>query len=348
MQDTLNFPTTSAFASATKISLLLPQILTSFRKPLTPLHSSTAKPPISPPSPPKPPPSTLSNPPNFQPLPSTPPPPPPPSTTTVPTSPDPEFQEKAIFLDSIGLDDSLSLLPPSAISASPPLSDLKSFFDYLTSLGFSPPQLRRIVTMTPEILSLRLQDAAPVFAFLLREVKVPASDLTRVICRRPRLLVSDVETRLRPTLYFLQSIGIHEVNKHTNLLSSSVEDKSLSKIDYFEKVSFAYRDSVSMFRRFPALFGYSVKENFEPKYSYFVVEMGRDLKELKQFPQCFSFSLEKRIKPRHQVCVETGVCFPLPLMLKMKEEEFEKRLDACCNSFMPRTGSPLWGVQIDK
>ncbi|XP_019106274.2 transcription termination factor MTEF1, chloroplastic isoform X2 [Beta vulgaris subsp. vulgaris] len=265
----------------------------------------------------------------------------PPKNNLIPTSPDPEFQAKFLFLDSIGLD-SLSLLPPSAIAAAPSLSDLKSSFDYLTSLGFSPPQLRRIFTMCPEILSLRFHDTAPVFAFLLREVKVPASDLPRVICSRPRLLVSDVETRLRPTLYFLQSIGIHEVNRHTNLLSASVEDKYMPKIHYFEKLGFAYHDCVSMFRRFPPLFCYSVKENFEPKFNYFVVEMGRDLKELKAFPQYFSFSLEKRIKPRHQTCVETGVCFPLPLMLKMKENEFRKRLDVCCNSSMPKSNSPLW------
>ncbi|CAO2823993.1 unnamed protein product [Amaranthus hypochondriacus] len=263
----------------------------------------------------------------------------------IPSSPHPEFQEKTLFLDSLGLD-SLSILPHSSIVASPPLSDLKCFFDYLISLGFTPPQLRRILSMCPSILSLQFHQAASVFAFLLREVKVPAPNLPKVICNRPHILVSDVETRLRPTLYFLQSIGIHEVNKHTNLLSASVEDKFMPKIDYFEKVGFAYHDSISMFRRFPPLFCYSVKDNFEPKYNYFVVEMGRDLKELKEFPQYFSFSLEKRIKPRHQICVESGVCFPLPLMLKMKEHEFRKRLDVCCNSSMPKSNSPLWVSKI--
>lgn len=116
----------------------------------------------------------------------------------------------------------------------------------------------------------------------------------------------------------------------------------MPKIEYFEKVGFRYRESISMFRRFPPLFCYSVKENFEPKFNYFVVEMGRDLKELKEFPQYFSFSLERRIKPRHQSCVENGVCFPLNVMLKMKEEVFMQRLDASCDSSMPRSSSPLW------
>lgn len=262
--------------------------------------------------------------------------------------PDTEFQEKALFLDSIGLD-CISLLsksntPCAAAIAAASLAELRALFEYLGSFGLSGPGLQRVVSMCPDILSLRRKDVVPVFTFLLREAKVAGADLRRAICRRPRLLVSDVDTRLRPTLYFLQSIGIHEVNRHTNLLSSSVEDKFIPKIEYFEKVGFCYRESISMFRRFPPLFCYSVKENFEPKFNYFVVEMGRDLKELKEFPQYFSFSLERRIKPRHHTCVENGVCFPLPVMLKMKEEVFRQRLDVCCNSSLPRSTSPLWSA----
>lgn len=96
-----------------------------------------------------------------------------------------------------------------------------------------------------------------------------------------------------------------------------------------------------MFRRFPALFNYSVKENIEPKLNYFVVEMGRDLKEVKEFPQYFSFSLEERIKPRHQCCVEKGVYFPLSALLKINEEQFRSRLEVCCNSSFPLSTSPL-------
>ncbi|KAK9723584.1 hypothetical protein RND81_05G010000 [Saponaria officinalis] len=254
---------------------------------------------------------------------------------------DNDFQDKIFFLDSQGLDP-LSNFPPSAVASSAALSDMTAVFDYFTSLGFTPADLRRAISMCPEILSLRLRDTAAVFTFLLREARVPATSLRHVIRRRPRLLISDVESRLRPTMYFLQSIGIHEVHKHTDLLSSSVEDKYIPKIHYFEKLGFSCRDAVSMFRKFPSLFCYSVKENYEPKFNYFVVEMGRELKELKEFPQYFSFSLENRIKPRHQWCVESGVCFPLPTMLKMKEDKFRDMLELCCSSSLPRSTSPLW------
>ncbi|KAK4726063.1 hypothetical protein R3W88_030980 [Solanum pinnatisectum] len=97
-----------------------------------------------------------------------------------------------------------------------------------------------------------------------------------------------------------------------------------------------------MFRRFPSLFCYNIEENLEPKFDYFVVEMGREMKELNVFPQYFSFSLENRIKPRHMMCVEKGVCLSLPVMLKSHESRFRDRLEVCCSSSMPVRQSPFW------
>ncbi|KAA8516796.1 hypothetical protein F0562_017094 [Nyssa sinensis] len=252
----------------------------------------------------------------------------------LPQNPQSDFQEKMLYLDSIGID-LLSLLTthPPIVSAS--IADVKSIIEFLHSVGLTAPDLRRIFGMCPELLTSKISDLVPVFTFLLREAHVDGCDLRRVINRRPRLLTCSVEQRLRPTLYFLQSIGISEINRKTSLLSCSVEQKFIPRIDYLQKIGFSYRDTISMFRRFPPLFCYSIKENFEPKFDYFVVEMGRDLKELKEFPQYFSFSLENRIKPRHRHCVEKGVCLSLQVMLKSNEERFRGRLDVCCNSSLP-------------
>ncbi|XP_034692964.1 transcription termination factor MTEF1, chloroplastic [Vitis riparia] len=268
-----------------------------------------------------------------------------------PSSPDPpdphsQFEEKMLYLDSIGLD-LFSLINdhPPIVCAS--LDNIKSTVDFMYSMGFTALEFCRICGMCPEILNSRVSDIVPVFTFLLREARVDGSDLRRVVNRRPRLLACNVKNRLRPTLYFLQSIGISEVNKHTNLLSCSVEEKLIPRIDYLEKIGFSKRDAVSMVRRFPQLFNHSIKDNLEPKFNYFVVEMGRELRELKEFPQYFSFSLESRIKPRHQCCVEKGVCFPLPIMLKTTEAKFHGRLEVCCNSSGPLRTSPLWCTNCD-
>ncbi|XP_021289368.1 transcription termination factor MTEF1, chloroplastic-like isoform X1 [Herrania umbratica] len=141
-------------------------------------------------------------------------PPKPPKIPEIPSiSPPPsshsDFQEKMLHLDSIGLDFfSLIQHHPPIITTS--LDDLKSAVDFLTSFNFTTLELRRILSMCPEILTTKPTSLLPIFTFLLREARVNGSDLKKVINRRPRLLTCNVETQLRPTLYFLQNIGISE------------------------------------------------------------------------------------------------------------------------------------------
>ncbi|CAN4113981.1 unnamed protein product [Withania somnifera] len=198
--------------------------------------------------------------------------------------------------------------------------------------------------MCPEILTTPLSTTLrPAVTFLLREAHVTGENLPGVLRRRPRILTKCVEQNLRPTLYFLQSIiGIEDVSKCATLLSCNVETKFVPRLCYFQRIGFSRREAKVMFRRFPSLFCYSIEENLEPKFDYFVVEMGRELKELIEFPQYFSFSLENRIKPRHKMCVEKGVCLSLPVMLKYHESRFRDRLEVCCSSSMPVRQSPFW------
>ncbi|CAA6657776.1 unnamed protein product [Spirodela intermedia] len=162
--------------------------------------------------------------------------------------------------------------------------------------------------MCPEVLTAGGPRAlAPVFTFLIREAAVDGlSGLRRAVRRRPRLLVSDVATRLRPTLYFLQMLGVVEIGRrHAPLLSCS-------SVLLSQGVGFCPREARAMVRRFPQLFCYSIAGNLEPKFDFFAVEMKRSLRELRDFPQFFSFSLRRRIIPRHRRCSDAGVALPLP------------------------------------
>lgn len=100
----------------------------------------------------------------------------------------------------------------------------------------------------------------------------------------------------------------------------------MPKLDYFVGLGFSKADAVAMVLRCPALFTFSVENNFRPKLDYFTEEMEGELEELKEFPQYFTFSLENRIKPRHVEVVRCGVDIPLPLMLKATDEEFRELL----------------------
>ncbi|EPS60172.1 hypothetical protein M569_14631, partial [Genlisea aurea] len=262
------------------------------------------------------------------------PPPPPVATDDQKSS---QVRELLLYLDSLGVDSfyCLSSHPP-LISA--PIERAKSNVEFLVfSLDLSIQDIRRILPICPELLTSSTADVIiPAVDFLLREARVKSKDLRHVIHRRPRLLTCSVENQLRPTLYFLQgTVGIEDASKHAPLLSCSVEKKFVPRIAYLQELGFPYRDAVAMFRRFPPLFCYGIEANLKPKFDYFVMEMGRGLKELVEFPQYFSFSLEKRIKARHSMCVDRGVCLKLPTMLKLSDERFLRRLDLCCGSSSP-------------
>ncbi|KAJ0259713.1 hypothetical protein HA466_0060260 [Hirschfeldia incana] len=260
-----------------------------------------------------------------------PPNPPDSSSSSITGTLESDLHEKLLYLDTLGID-FLTLLNRHPPLLSSPLSSLKSVVDYMTTppINFSLPDLRRLVSMCPELLTSPLTShTIPVITFLLREVGVDSTfDLRQALRRRPRLLACSVDLQLRPTLYFLRRIGIVNPQKHTYLLSCSVEGKLLPRIEFFERrLGFSRRSAAAMFKRFPQLFNYSIGENYEPKLSYLVGEMGRDVREVLEFPQYFSFSLENRIKPRHVACAERGVRLPLAVMLKTKEDGFRDALE---------------------
>ncbi|GAB2235905.1 hypothetical protein Droror1_Dr00026350 [Drosera rotundifolia] len=282
------------------------------------------------------------------------PPPPPPPAPPQPVYPvggggGANFEEKALFLDSLGLDPThlLAHHPTALLSSSVTLSDLQSLKDFLSSFGFSLSELRRLLRVCPSLLALSPDDLHPNVRFLVNEVDVKGRDLRRAINHRPTLLTSSVDGRLRPALYFLKGIGVRDLERYTGLLVSGVEERFVPKLEYFEKLGFGKREVVMMFRRFPLLFNYGIETNYVPKMRYFVVEMGRELRELFVFPQYFSFSLERRIVPRHRRCVEVGVCLPLQEMLKPKSWEFEDRLKAVCGTCQPLCGSPLFDAEFE-
>ncbi|CAL9235704.1 unnamed protein product [Arabidopsis halleri] len=270
------------------------------------------------------------------------------TTTTTTETLESSIHEKLIYLDSLGID-FLTLINRHPPLLSTALSAVESVVDYMTTppINFTLQDFRRLVSMCPELLTSPLTShTIPVITFLLREVGVDSIfDLRQALRRRPRLLACSVDHQLRPTLYFLQRIGILDPHKHTYLLSCSVEHKLLPRIDFFEKLGFSRRSATAMFKRFPQLFNYSIAENYEPKLKYLMVEMERDVREVLEFPQYFSFSLENRIKPRHEACAAKGVRFPLPVMLKTNEAGFRDTLEVCCDSSPPLKTSRLVTVQ---
>ncbi|GLJ19045.1 hypothetical protein SUGI_0341870 [Cryptomeria japonica] len=230
-----------------------------------------------------------------------------------------------LYLESIGVD-SYRLVEENKQISTTSLQSIVSVVKLLQSMGIEKNDIGRLVGMCPEALTLTSRQIRAVFTFLLREVKVQLRDIKRVIFRRPRLLACSVKEQLRPTLYFLQRLGIVHVDKYSFLLSCSVEDKFIPRLDFIQSLGLSYDDAVSMFVRFPVMFNYSIDNNLKLKYDYLVEDMGKNIDDLKEFPQYFAYSLEKRIKPRHRFLLENDVELPLSVMLRASDTIFYQRV----------------------
>lgn len=185
--------------------------------------------------------------------------------------------------------------------------------------------------MYPQLLtSDPYEDLYPIFEFLLNTLEIPFFNIRKAVIRCPRILVSDLETQLKPTLEFLTQLGFTGPNKITShtalLLVSSVEFTLVPKIEYLMGLGFMYDEVRIMVLRSPGLLTFSVENNYRPKMEYFLNEMNGNLEEIKRFPQYFSYSLERKIKHRHRLLMELGLSMPLSAMLKVSDGEFEKRL----------------------
>ncbi|KAB5561295.1 hypothetical protein DKX38_006252 [Salix brachista] len=182
--------------------------------------------------------------------------------------------ENLRYLKAIGVIDPNSkprqFHPPDAISHI--LATLK----FLESKGFLETDFARLTFLCPELLSLNfdITDIEPVFQFLTDDLHASAQESRGLVVKCPRLLFSDVEYFLRPTLNYLRQLGVTKLNVPSNLnahlLNIRVEQMQAS-----------------------------IENNLRPKVEYLVDEMKRSLDELKEFPQYFAFSLEKKIMPRH-------------------------------------------------
>ncbi|XP_022954670.1 transcription termination factor MTEF1, chloroplastic-like [Cucurbita moschata] len=241
-----------------------------------------------------------------------------------------QTKEKILCLEVMGVDAGKALsLNPSLHSAT--LQSIHSVISFLQSKGIHQKDFAKIFGMCPKVLTSDVKtDLIPVFTFLSEDLKVPDQNFRRAINKCPRLLASSAKDQLKPTLFYLQRLGLKDLEALAYhdpvLLVSSVEKTLIPKLRYLGSLGFSKSAIVGMVLRCPALLTFSIENNFKPKFEYFSGEMHRKLEELEGFPQYFSFSLEKRIKPRYVETEQSGKDVSLSLMLKSTDDEFRELL----------------------
>ncbi|KAE8008466.1 hypothetical protein FH972_004974 [Carpinus fangiana] len=223
------------------------------------------------------------------------------------------------------------LNPATKNKKKPPSQDEVDHFlatvDFLKSKGFTDPNFARLAFLCPLLFSSTFEptDVAPVFDFLSADLSSSPEQSRGLILRCPRILFSDVEFCLRPTLNYLRQLGVEDLSSPTNLnahLLNTRAETLRTKIGFLRSIGFSHEEATRACVRLPAIFGYSIDNNLWPKYIYLVDEMERSVEELMRFPQYFGFSLEKRIAPRHLHLKERNVHLPLNRMLLWGDQKF--------------------------
>ncbi|KAJ0975353.1 hypothetical protein J5N97_017318 [Dioscorea zingiberensis] len=132
---------------------------------------------------------------------------------------------------------------------------------------------------------------------------------------------------------FIPEEAARILSHHPSLLTSDPEDPLLASLRFLlGPVAIPCSQLRRAVLRCPRLLVTSVPNQLQPalyflrRFGFVVGELGRDLKELKEFPQYFAFSLEGRIKPRQQMLKESGLWMPLTDMLKLSDGAFRERL----------------------
>ncbi|OIW07358.1 hypothetical protein TanjilG_10193 [Lupinus angustifolius] len=235
------------------------------------------------------------------------------------------------YRDNVRYLKTLTIIDPKTKPDNLPLPDAVNHVittvNFFKSKSFTEQDFPRLQSLCPQLFSNFVDPThiSPTFDFLNVDVLASVEQSRALVMLCPKLLLSDVELCLKPTLQFLKQVGVENLNVPTNqnahLLNTRVE-KMRPKMRFLQERGFSYAEAANACKRLPAILGYGVESNLEPKFEYLVNEMQRDLVELKKFPQYFGFSLEKRIVPRHLHLKERGVRIPLNRMLMWGDDKF--------------------------
>ncbi|KAK9667398.1 hypothetical protein RND81_14G253400 [Saponaria officinalis] len=235
------------------------------------------------------------------------------------------YREKLSYLTSLGIVNSNPRNPN--VPSHKCLDQILDIINYLKSKGFSESDITKLASVYPKLFSSSLEpsDIEPVFTFLARDVAATGTESRGLILCCPDLLFSNVEYCLRPTLTFLKAIGLEKLNSPTNLnarLLNTRISKIETKIEFLKSIGFTREESLKACARLPAIFGYSIDNNLQPKVGYLIGGMQRSIDELKEFPQYFAFSLTRRIVPRYMHLRQRGIHITLKRMLMSCDQKF--------------------------
>ena len=193
-----------------------------------------------------------------------------------------------------------------AIGGYPENKDKKPIIDLATSLDNSKVHGKKQKTKDELIVLLGYETNGyeisgsfqTISDAILYLTDIGVKDIDEVVARQPRVLMYDVEKKMKPTVEYLKSIGIKK--------------KDIGKV----------------VAKLPAILGYDVESNLKPKYEFLKQNFNVSAEDIVVAPALLGYSLENRIKPRYEFLKSKGLesKYKAWSVLAPRDEKFSKRL----------------------
>ncbi|KAL7471351.1 hypothetical protein ACHAXS_011665 [Conticribra weissflogii] len=203
---------------------------------------------------------------------------------------------------------------------------IHKWFRYFLSespLGFNRVQLKNLIISRPTLLRYKLSNIHATISFFTTELGFTRDECTAILSAYPSVLMHSVDSRLRPTVEFLQNnIGGGRDNwnswknvvvSYPKLFSHSLEKTLLPKVNFLrgldgrerekeERCLALSKSEVSqVVAKFPPTLWLS-EENLTSKLEFLSESLDLDQKELRalvvSYPQILGLSVENNLRPK--------------------------------------------------
>ena len=152
----------------------------------------------------------------------------------------------------------------------------------------------------------------------------------KLLARWPHVFGYSIETRLRPTVLYLENLGLSKDDisrvaiRFPHLLCRDADKTYRPNVEYLSSLGFDKRQISSLVSGYPPLLLSSVKNSLQPKIEFLVNVMGKKMEDAVAYPSFFAHSLGKKIEPRYRKLEKDGVKCSLEGMLSCNQKKFSE------------------------
>ena len=160
----------------------------------------------------------------------------------------------------------------------------------------------------PQVLTYQVSKWTSLIDYLEKELDLSTDEVSHMIRLAPHLITYSVDTQLRPTVDFLQTLGSperirHVVSRYPHVLARRVNKVLKPKLDYLAERLQLERptDAGEIVLKYPPIF-WLTPELLDSKVTFLETELDLTAVELSfligSYPQVLGLSLENNLQPK--------------------------------------------------